>query len=137
MSLRFPIRSSLIWPLLLAAAVIAASSRPVVAGLGFNGGDKVAHFSVYGLLGTLLCRALRPGWRGAVLALVIASFFGATDEWHQSFVPGRDADVMDWLADTSGAALAVGLYCFWRPYRELLELGWGRRPTSPNGNARS
>lgn len=107
--------------------MIAASSRPVVAGLGFQGGDKVAHFSVYGLLATLLCRALPAGWRGALLALVIASFFGATDEWHQSFVPGRESDIMDWLADTSGAALAIGLYGFWRPYRELLERALSRR----------
>jgi len=30
-----------------------------------------------------------------------------TDEWHQSFVVGRFSDVADWVADTSGAALAV------------------------------
>jgi VanZ family protein len=127
MSQRSPSRLSLVWPLLLGASVIAASSRPVVAGLGFQGGDKVAHFSVYGLLATLLCRTLPSGWRGALLALAIASLFGATDEWHQSFVPGREADVMDWLADTSGAGLAIGLYVFWRPYRELLERAWPRR----------
>ena len=34
------------------------------------------------------------------------SFYGATDEWHQSFVPGRDADVRDLVADAVGAALA-------------------------------
>jgi VanZ family protein len=130
-------RSQLIWPLLLAGVIFAASSRSAVAGMGFNGSDKVAHFSVYGLLGTLVCRALRPDWRGALLALAAVSFFGATDEWHQSFVPGRDADLMDWLADTSGAALAVGLYFFWRPYRELLERGWGRRSASPGDTARS
>jgi hypothetical protein len=118
------------WPLLLGCTVFAASSRPVVSGLGFEGGDKVAHFAVYGLLGTLLCRVWGSGWRAAVLALATASLFGATDEWHQSFVPGRDSDVMDWLADSSGAALAVCLYCFWRPYRELLERGWPRRGAS-------
>lgn len=134
MSPRSFISFKVVWPLLLGAVVIAASSRPVVAGLGFQGGDKVAHFSVYGLLGTLLCRALAPGWRGAAFALVLASLFGASDEWHQSFVPGREADVLDWLADTSGAALAVGLYSLWRPYRELLERGWPRRRV-PNGAA--
>ena len=116
----------LIWPFLLAGMIIAASSRSAVAGLDFGGGDKVAHFSVYGLLGTLVVRAFRSGWRGAVLALITVSFFGVTDEWHQSFVPGREADVMDWLADTSGAALAISLYVFVRPYRELLERGWPR-----------
>ena len=124
--MRFALRSNLIWPLLLGASVIAASSRPVVSGLGFQGSDKVAHFAVYGLLGTLLCRVTGPGWRGAALSLATASLFGATDEWHQSFVPGRDSDLMDWLSDSSGAALAVGLYCFVRPYRELLERGFSK-----------
>ena len=121
--MRTLLKSHFLWPALLGCAVFAASSCPVVSGLGFEGGDKVAHFAVYGLLGTLLSRAWGPGWRGALLALFTASLFGATDEWHQSFVPGRTADVMDWLADTSGAALAVGLYFLWRPYRELLERG--------------
>jgi VanZ family protein len=44
----------------------------------------------------------------AVLAAaVIASAFGATDEVHQSFVPGRNADVADWVADTLGAAVGA------------------------------
>ena len=55
------------WPLLLGCTVFVASSRPVVSGLGFEGGDKVAHFAVYGLLGTLLCRVWGSGWRAAVL----------------------------------------------------------------------
>jgi hypothetical protein len=58
-----------------------------------------------------------PAW----LAVLIVSVFGVTDEWHQSFVPGRDCDVLDWLADTTGAALAVTLYVKWAWYRRLLE----------------
>ena len=82
-------------------------------------------------------RVLRPDWRGAVLALITVSFFGATDEWHQSFVPGREADLLDWLADTSGAALAIGLYVLVRPYRELLERGWTRSDASVRTPSRS
>jgi VanZ family protein len=33
--------------------------------------------------------------------------FGATDEWHQSFVIGRLADPYDWAADTLGATSAA------------------------------
>ena len=33
--------------------------------------------------------------------------YGISDEFHQSFVPGRTPDVLDWLADTSGALLAA------------------------------
>ena len=47
-------------------------------------------------------------------AFAIATLYGISDEWHQSFV-GRDATVQDWLADTIGAALvAVLLLLWWR-----------------------
>jgi VanZ family protein len=53
--------------------------------------------------------------------LLVVSAYGASDEWHQSFVPGRSTDVRDWIADTIGAALAIGLYAGWAWYRRLLE----------------
>jgi VanZ family protein len=34
--------------------------------------------------------------------------YGVTDEWHQSFVPGRSADAIDLVADAVGAGLAAG-----------------------------
>jgi VanZ family protein len=44
-------------------------------------------------------------WIGVALSLL-----AALDELHQLFIPGRDAEVSDWLADTVGATagLAVG-----------------------------
>jgi VanZ family protein len=33
--------------------------------------------------------------------------YGASDEFHQRFVPGRTADVLDWLADSLGACAFV------------------------------
>ena len=68
----------------------------------------------------MLCR-IGHGWRGAAWALLAASAYGATDEFHQLFVPGRSCDVFDWLADTTGAALAVGLYQGVGFYRRALE----------------
>jgi VanZ family protein len=99
----------------------------VVAGPDVDNIDKVAHFGVFGLLGTLLCR-VRPTWRGAGWALLAASAFGATDEWHQASVPGRTPDLGDWIADTLGAALAVSLYVGWGWYRRLLEWRLWPRP---------
>jgi VanZ family protein len=61
------------------------------------------------------------GWRGALWGLVAASLFGITDEWHQSWVPGRSVEPEDWVADTLGAALAVALYAGWAGYRRWLE----------------
>ena len=73
--------------------------------------DKVLHALAYAILGALLV----PGFRGAgcsprcslLLAVALASLYGATDEFHQSFVPGRSTDVLDWVADTLGAALGA------------------------------
>jgi VanZ family protein len=91
--------------------------------------DKIAHFAVFALIATLVCRA-GPGWRAAAWAVGSVSLFGALDEWHQSFVPGRMPSVTDWVADTLGALVACGLYVGWPWYRRLLEFKvwpWRRR----------
>jgi VanZ family protein len=57
----------------------------------------------------LVARAVWPSRRWAVLAVGLASLYGVSDEVHQAFVPGRNADVFDWVADTTGALLAAGI----------------------------
>lgn len=116
--------------MLVAMLIIAASHRPTLASPDITNIDKLAHFGVYGLLATMTCR-LGRGWRGAGWAWLATAAFGAVDEWHQSFVPGRYPELADWVADSSGAALAVVLYAGWRNYRELLELPVVRRKLAP------
>jgi VanZ family protein len=113
-----------VWPLGFAATIVAESSQ---AGMAVPGGiwqsDKLVHFLAFGLLATVTLRALRiesVRWRAAV-AVAIVSLFGASDEIHQYFTPGRSCDVFDWLADTLGAGLAVSLYLLWPAWRKLLE----------------
>ena len=65
--------------------------------------DWIAHFLAY--LSLAFCLGRATGRRG--LALVIAAWFGALDEVHQSFVPPREAGVQDWLFDVAGAWLGV------------------------------
>lgn len=117
---RAPHRRAWIWPLLIAVLLVAASHRPRLVDTGFHGGDKVVHFAVYGLLATLVCR-LGRGRPAAVGAFIATAAFGAADEWHQSFVPGRSAELADWFADALGAAVGVTLYAGWPRYRALLE----------------
>src|SRR5690606_6971718 len=80
--------------------------------------DKLAHGAVYGVLGLLLYRAIRAGqrrprpWLAGLLAVLGAGIYGATDELHQSFVPGRFASNLDLLADIVGAALFVTVRVF-------------------------
>ena len=111
-----------LWPLLLAAAITAASGRSEVPAPLFPGSDKAVHFLVFGLLATLVVRnGFEP--RRAWLAVLAVSLFGAADEWHQSFTPGRAVEAADWVADTLGAAAAVAAYVLWPAYRTLLEGG--------------
>lgn len=124
-----------LWPLTIAALVLVASHRPRLVSTGVAHGDKIVHFAVYGLLATLVCRMGR-GWRGAAWGLLAASAFGVTDEWHQSFIPGRSLEFADWVADTTGAAVAVTLYAGWAWYRALLEWPvWGGKRRIENAVA--
>jgi VanZ family protein len=76
--------------------------------------DKLLHTVEYAGFAFLVGRAcLGEGItvvRAALLTLVLSSLYGATDEWHQSFVPLRSADVLDWLADTVGSTLGAGVW---------------------------
>lgn len=41
-----------------------------------------------------------------LIAIAISTIYGASDEFHQSFVPGRVMDFIDFLLDILGAVLA-------------------------------
>lgn len=75
--------------------------------------DKVLHTVEYAVLGALCYRALRGSGNGSwsrqaiPAAILLASLYGISDEVHQAFVPFRDSNWLDWLADTVGAALGV------------------------------
>jgi hypothetical protein len=77
--------------------------------------DKVEHFGAYGLLGILVFDAVRRTTtlalpKAALVAILITSAYGASDEFHQSFVPNRSCDVWDWTADTFGGILGVVVF---------------------------
>ncbi|MBK8575872.1 MAG: VanZ family protein [Elusimicrobia bacterium] len=75
---------------------------------------KFAHLFVYGVLAFFLARALsRIGWqarRVLVVGLFLCVLYAVSDEWHQSFVPGRFGKVRDVVLDSLGAALVLSLY---------------------------
>lgn len=86
--------------------------------------DKVHHMGAYFIMGVLawLCfRAyLSKPWLLSLCSILFCSLYGISDEWHQSFVPGRSADVLDWVADTVGATLALVLI-------QLMIIRWLKR----------
>ena len=76
--------------------------------------DKLLHLSAYAVLGFFALGTQQTGasgyrvrdyWKIAALT----ALYGVLDEFHQSFVPGRNADVLDVLADASGALLGAGV----------------------------
>jgi UDP-2,3-diacylglucosamine pyrophosphatase LpxH len=77
--------------------------------------DKVAHASVFGALAFCFEIAWRssrhdlPMYRRHLWIFLAVALFGVSDEWHQSFVPGRDCSALDWLADAIGAKLGLAL----------------------------
>lgn len=89
---------------------------------------KLGHLSEYAVLALLVLRASRRtlqltpdkwSWRAAGVALLTAAAYAATDEWHQSFVPGRTAAVSDVLIDSSGALVGLSLVFLWHNLRAL------------------
>ncbi|WP_276322046.1 VanZ family protein [Paenibacillus thalictri] len=68
------------------------------------------HFILYFVLALTFAwlrgpRTLGFGWK--LLSVTLCVLYGLTDEFHQWFVPGRTADIMDLLNDGIGAALAM------------------------------
>ena len=108
------------WPALVMMAVIfAASSFPSQDLPNFGLWDwllkKSGHALGYALLALAYLRGLtpaggeRPAARKWLLAVLLAGLYGATDEYHQSFVAGRGAAAADVLIDTLGAAIGVAV----------------------------
>ncbi len=72
---------------------------------------KAAHVTEFGAFSISVfhgIRGRRPGWKlhWGVATLLIATAYAGLDEWHQSFVPLREARLRDVLVDSSGAVLA-------------------------------
>lgn len=119
-------RLRLWWPAiaLMGTLVVSSHFSGKPAAPDIVGFDKIAHFCVFGLLGTLIFRTIRRelgDWRRWGLALLGVAAYAVTDEFLQYFNPDRSFDVLDWAADGAGALLAVSLYRGWAWYRDLLE----------------
>lgn len=85
--------------------------------------DKLLHSLVYGTLALATLYAV-PGrvimrfpLRTSVLVVLFCLFYGLSDEWHQSFIPGRFPSGWDIAADTLGAVVVVFLWVKWSALR--------------------
>jgi VanZ family protein len=86
--------------LLWAVAIFLVSSVPELdtAVIRLQGCDKMAHFVEYFVLGW----ALRYWSRDSAKFLAGGIAFAALDEFHQRYVPGREMNLWDFVADAAG-----------------------------------
>jgi len=72
---------------------------------------KSSHFLEYAILTFLLIRALQEHKltkkKIFFLAIILAMGYAFSDEYHQSFILGRNASLRDVLIDSSGVLLVV------------------------------
>lgn len=81
---------------------------------------KFAHFFAYFMLGMFILNALTCDKncerRDFLVALIICVLYAASDEIHQSFVPGRGPAIKDVLIDSSGAFTGLMVLIFIKKY---------------------
>ena len=87
------------------------------SGAPFPGLDKLQHLILYTGFGVLAFASCAHAFRGSggevVLGFVFSMTFAALDELHQGMVPGRYADLGDWLADAVGIAAGFLIWSCW------------------------
>lgn len=76
--------------------------------------DKIEHFIAYTILAILLNltlhfqkKSLQLVIKSSLITFLIITIYAGIDEIHQIFIPGRYADIFDWLADTIGGLFGV------------------------------
>jgi len=97
------------WIMLFVATTLPVSNLPSVAI-----SDKIKHFCAF--LGLSVLLSLTLIYQNKILlfkkyfiitAFIISSLYGLLDEIHQSFIPGRNSEFLDWFADSVGAAIGA------------------------------
>lgn len=120
-----PFRRFLIYwlPVILYCLLIFIQSAlpPAIETEGVPMGDKFLHLAAYLFMAALFFRALKATrpmarpiwlWTASVLFTIL---YGASDEIHQSFVPARSADILDFLADAAGAVIGAAAAAWLEP----------------------
>ena len=99
--------------LIFISSSLSADDLPDIA---FKLSDKLIHFVLFGTLGVLIFRSLEKmpvrniRAHAFLWSILFTSLYGALDEMHQYFVPGRFTSLADWIADTLGVICLVFLY---------------------------
>ena len=125
------LRIALAWIVVAAScgAIFYESSQSHVElpaiGLPFFEIDKWLHMGAYAVWAFLFSTAFRltaprlVPWAWLLISVLAGLVYGASDEFHQLYVPNRSCDIFDWAADGTGALLGTLAHAAWH-YRPFL-----------------
>ena len=93
-----------------------------------NSLDKLQHLTAFAGLALLLCTS-GAAWGFSTRQLLLGvlgliAVYGVFDELTQAFVPHREPDIRDWLANMLGASLGVSIFLI---LQQAVVAGWQRR----------
>ena len=109
-------------PLLLCMGIIFFLSHQPGDSLDlplFAGADKLTHMIAYGVLSATVIFSFSSEARREkralvlVVAVIVPILFGLSDEYHQSYIAGRNSEILDLVADGAGG-LIVGLCWYFK-----------------------
>lgn len=103
---------AVIWCLLIwTVSSLPSRNLPSLGTMGF---DKLAHLGEYTILGFLVKQGLKNfklHWTQMLLLYTLLMLLATTDEFHQSYIPGRSVSAYDQLANILG--ITIGLFIKW------------------------
>jgi VanZ family protein len=114
-------------PVLVWMGVIFAGSSigslPRIGGKATDGmAHRVAHVIEFAVLGALTLRAAskdRPiTKRELIIVLIVVALYGASDEFHQRFTPGRSSEGIAVAFDVAGGLAGAWAYRWWQSRRQ-------------------
>jgi VanZ family protein len=79
---------------------------------------KLAHITVFGILALLFKTAISNKPRPYIYAWIFTTLYAGTDEWHQMYVPGRTASIIDVLIDSTGAFIFLFCMFLWKKNKQ-------------------
>lgn len=124
-------------PVILKIFIFILSSRSSIQiGPQIHHIDKLYHALIYFILTLFLWRAFyyaSPIFfkkRAIWFAILLTMFFGLSDEWHQSFVPLRNASIFDLVFDVIGACMAALVVIYWNNGNKVKEREYNKQYTA-------
>ena len=91
-------------------SLFVGGAQPVAVGLIPSPWDKLVHGVIFALLAWAIGMASGlSDWQRLILAFFGSLLVGVLDEWHQVYLPGRQAGWSDLIADAVGSAIGTAL----------------------------